>query len=167
MAIEEAVLELTGTTKELIETIKTEKQFNAEPEEKKEPLASKKGTSKEEETKRPELEDVRNSLIRERGKPKSIWVDNGTEFTSKVMGQWAHWNQVQLDFSRPGKPTDNAMIESFNGRLRQECLNQNWFLSLQDAREKLESWRMDYNQTRPHSSLGNRTPEEFRKSGSG
>jgi putative transposase len=83
------------------------------------------------------------------------------------MDQWAHWNQVQLDFSRPGKPTDNAMIESFNGRLRQECLNQNWFLSLQDAREKLESWRMDYSQTRPHSSLGNRTPEEFQKPESG
>jgi len=110
---------------------------------------------------------VLSRLIRERGKPKSIWVDNGTEFTSKVMEQWAQWNKVQLDFSRPGKPTDNAMIESFNGRLRQECLNQNWFLSLKDAREKLESRRMDYNQTRPHSSLGNWTLEEFRKSGSG
>jgi len=105
-------------------------------------------------------------MIRERGKPWSIGLDNGTEFTSKVMDQWAYWNKVQLDFSRPGKPTDNAVIESFNGRLRQECLNQNWFLSLQDAQEKLESWRMDVNQTRPHSSLDKRTPEEFRKPGS-
>ncbi len=114
-----------------------------------------------------QVAEVLSRIIRERGKPKSIWVDNGTEFTSKAMDQWAYWNKVQLDFSRPGKPTDNAVIESFNGRLRQECLNQNWFLSLQDAREKLESWRRDYNETRPHSSLGNRTPEEFRKSGSG
>ena len=102
-----------------------------------------------------------------RGMPGFIRSDNGPEFTAKAMDQWAHWNQILLDFSRPGKPTDNAMIESFNGRLRQECLSQNWFLSLQEARKKLESWRMDYNQTRPHSSLGNRTPEEFRKSGSG
>lgn len=110
---------------------------------------------------------VLSRLIRERGKPRSIWVDNGTEFTPKVMDQWAYWNKVQLDFSRSGKPTHNAVIESFNGRLRQECLNQNWFLSLQDVREKLESWRMDYNQMRPHSSLGNRTPEDFQKCGSG
>ena len=83
------------------------------------------------------------------------------------MDQWAYWNQVKLDFSRPGKPTDNAFIESFNRKFREECLSQNWFLSLQDSREKIESWRKDYNETWPHSSLGNRTPLEFRKSGSG
>jgi putative transposase len=70
---------------------------------------------------------------------------------------------VKLDFSRPGKPTDNAFIESFNGRLRQECLNQHWYLSLENAQEKLDSWRKDYNERRPHSALGNRTPQEFAK----
>ena len=114
-----------------------------------------------------QVAEVLSRLIRERGKPESIWVDNGTEFTSRAMDQWAYWNQVKLDFSRPGKPTDNAFIESFNGKFREECLSQNWFLSLQDAREKIESWREDYNENRPHSSLGNRTPLEFRKSGSG
>ena len=66
-----------------------------------------------------------------------------------------------MDFSRPGKPTDNAFIETFNGRFRQECLNQHWFLSLEEAQLKIETWRKDYNQVRPHSSLGNKTPEEF------
>jgi putative transposase len=74
---------------------------------------------------------------------------------------WAYWNHVKLDFSRPGKPTDNAYIESFNARFRLECLNEHWFLSLHDAREKTESWRRDYNENRPHSSLGNVSPEEF------
>ena len=90
-----------------------------------------------------------------------IQVDNGPEFISKSLDWWAYWNQVKLDFSRPGKPTDNAVIESFNGRLRQECLNQNWFLSLEDAQEKLDEWKMDYNHHRPHSSLGQKTPMEF------
>jgi putative transposase len=102
-----------------------------------------------------------NNIIKSRGAPKSIWVDNGTEFTSKVMDQWAYWNKVELDFSRPGKPTDNAIVESFIGRFRQECLNENWFLSVADAKEKIESWRRDYNEERPHSSLGNMTPEEY------
>lgn len=83
------------------------------------------------------------------------------------MDQWAYWNQVKLDFSRPGKPKDNVFIKSFNGKFREECLSQTWFLSLQDAREKIESWREDYNENRPHSSFGNRTPLEFQKSGSG
>jgi putative transposase len=74
---------------------------------------------------------------------------------------WAYWNQVTLDFSRPGKPTDNAYIESFNGRFRQECLNEHWFLSLDDARDKVEAWRRDYNEERPHSALGNATPTGF------
>ena len=84
--------------------------------------------------------------------PKTIRVDNGTEFTSKVLDQWAYANQVTFDFSRPGKPTDNAVIESFNGRVRAECLNENWFPSLDDARTKAEAWRHDYNNHRPHSS---------------
>ena len=88
-------------------------------------------------------------------------MDNGPEFVSKSLDWWAHWNRVELDFSRPGKPTDNAVIESFNGWLRQECLNQHWFLSLEDAQEKLELWRLDYNQNRPHSALVQRTPDEF------
>ena len=77
------------------------------------------------------------------------------------MDYWAYLNKVELDFSRPGKPTDNALIEAFNGRLREECLNQSWFLSLEDAREKVEAWRQEYNSTRPHRALGNLAPEEF------
>ena len=74
---------------------------------------------------------------------------------------WAYWNKVKPGFSRPGKPTDNAFIESFNARFRLECLNEHWLLTLEDAREKIESWRRDYNEHRPHSSLGNMTPAEF------
>ena len=92
--------------------------------------------------------------------PKAIRVDNGPEFTSKRLDQWAYLNGVELDFSRPGKPTDNAFIEAFNGRFRQECLNENWFLSLEDAEEKVESWRRHYNGERPHSALGNLSPRE-------
>ncbi len=95
------------------------------------------------------------------GLPKTIKVDQGSEFISKVMDEWAHRHQVKLEFSRPGKPTDNAFIESFNGRLRQECLNQNWFITLDDAKQIIEAWRQDYNQFRPHSSLDHRTPSEF------
>ena len=97
----------------------------------------------------------------ERGLPKTIRVDQGTEFTSKVLDQWAYENGVELDFSRPGKPTDNAFIESFNGRVRQECLNENWFLSLEDARQKVEIWRQEYNNERPHSALGQMAPAHF------
>jgi len=93
--------------------------------------------------------------------PERIQVDNGSEFISKALDKWAYENGVILDFSRPGKPTDNAMIESFNGSFRDECLNIHWFLSLDDARQKIEEWRRDYNQYRPHSSLGDSTPEEF------
>ena len=105
--------------------------------------------------------EVLSRLNQERGRPRTIRVDNGPEFTSKRLDQWAYLNEVQLDFSRPGKPTDNAFIESFNGRLRQECLNENWFLSLEDAQEKVDSWRRHYNRERPHGSLGNLTPVEF------
>jgi putative transposase len=93
--------------------------------------------------------------------PQVIRVDNGSEFVSKVMDEWAHRNKVKLDFSRPGKPKDNAFIESFNGRLRQECLNQHWFTTLEEARIKVGNWRVEYNEARPHSSLGNRTPSEY------
>jgi putative transposase len=95
------------------------------------------------------------------GLPKTIKVDNGSEFISKALDGWAHHNKVKLEFSRPGKPTDNAFIESFNGRLRQECLNQNWFTTLDDARQIVEAWRQDYNEFRPHSALKQQTPSNF------
>jgi putative transposase len=96
-----------------------------------------------------------------RGMPASIHVDNGPEFISKALDKWAYEHGVALDFSRPGKPTDNAFIESFNGRFREEYLNANWFLSLEDARLKIDAWRADYNEARPHSALGWQTPAEF------
>ena len=105
--------------------------------------------------------EVLDRIGRGRGLPERIRVDNGTEFTSKRLDQWAYLNGVQLEFSRRGKPTDNGLIESFNGRLRAECLNENWFLSLDDARSKVESWRRHYNGERPHSALGYLAPEEF------
>ena len=108
--------------------------------------------------------EVLDELISKRGKPERIQVDNGTEFTSRSMDLWAYLNKVKLDFSRPGKPTDNAFIESFNGKFRAECLNENWFLSLADARDKIEQWRDDYNYYRPHSSLGDLSPVEFAES---
>lgn len=97
-----------------------------------------------------------------RGTPQRIQVDNGSEFISLALDQWAYEQSVMLDFSRPGKPTDNPFIESFNGSLRDECLNVHWFLSLDDARDKIERWRQDYNEFRPHSSLCDRTPSELR-----
>ena len=100
-------------------------------------------------------------LARERGRPKALKVDNGPEFAGRMLDQWAHLNGVEIDFSRPGKPTDNAHIEAFNARLRAECLNASWFLSLADARDRLEAWRREYNEERPHGSLGNLTPRAF------
>ena len=94
-------------------------------------------------------------------KPERIQVDNGSEFISKSLDKWAYENAVTLDFSRPGTPTDNPFIESFNGSFRDECLNTNWFLSLEDAEEKIEVWRNDYNEFRPHSSLNDLTPDEI------
>jgi Transposase and inactivated derivatives len=96
-----------------------------------------------------------------RGLPESIYCDNGSEFTSKVLDKWAYENGVELKFSRPGKPTDNALIESFNGRFREECLSTHWFLSLEDAKSKIEAWRTEYNVSRPHMSLGYMTPQEY------
>jgi putative transposase len=104
---------------------------------------------------------VLEGVAKTHGQPKSIRVDNGPEFISKSLDWWAYWNQVTLDFSRPGKPTDHAMIESFNGKLREECLNQNWFLSLADAPDRVDAWRFEYNHERPHSALGQRSPIEF------
>jgi putative transposase len=95
------------------------------------------------------------------GYPQMITVDNGSEFTSKALDTWAYAHGVTLDFIRPGKPVENAVIESFNGRFRDECLNANVFVSLHDARQKIEAWRIDYNEHRPHSSLGDLTPKEF------
>jgi putative transposase len=108
-----------------------------------------------------EVVTVVERLVKERGRPDRIQTDNGSEFISRVLDKWASDLGITLDFSRPGKPMDNATIESFNGSFRDECLNVNWFLSMDDAREKVESWRRDYNEERPHSSLGNATPEEF------
>jgi putative transposase len=93
--------------------------------------------------------------------PRSITVDHGSEFMSRALEDWAFARGVQLDFTRPGKPAENAFIESFNGRLRDECLNVHQFTSIEDAKAKIEAWRIDYNQRRPHSSLGHLTPNEY------
>lgn len=102
-----------------------------------------------------------NLAVKRYGRPECIRVDNGPEFISKELDLWAYARGVQLDFSRPGKPTDNAFIESFNSRFRQECLNQHWFLSLEDAQVKIKAWWKDYNEVRPHSSLGDVAPHFF------
>jgi putative transposase len=106
---------------------------------------------------------VLERLRASRGLPEVILTDNGPEFTGRVLDQRASDNHVQLQFIEPGKPIQNAFIESFNSRLREECLNQHVFISLDDARRKIEAWRQDYNQVRPHSSLGHLTPDEFRR----
>ena len=95
------------------------------------------------------------------GYPQMITVDNGSELTSKALDAWAHAHEVKLDFIRPGKPVENAVMESVNGRFRDERLNARVFVSLHDARQKIETWRIDYNEHRPHSSLGDLTPGEF------
>jgi len=104
---------------------------------------------------------VLERLRASRGLPEVILTDNGPEFTGRVLDEWAGDNHVQLQFIEPGKPIQNAFIESFNSRLREECLNEHVFVSLDDARRKIEAWRQDYNQVRPHSSLGHLTPDEF------
>ncbi len=105
--------------------------------------------------------EVLTRLSKSRDLPKRIQVDNGPEFISKRLDQWAYFNRIELDFIRPGKPTDNGIIEAFNGRLRQECLNESWFLSLDDAWQKIEAWRQHYNKNRPHGALGNVSPLEY------
>ena len=99
------------------------------------------------------------------GHPKTIRVDNGSEFISRDLDLWAYANDVTLDFSRPGKPADNTFIEAFSGRFRAECLNAHWFLRLADVAEKLEVWRRYDNEERPHSAIGNKVPITLTKSG--
>ena len=108
-----------------------------------------------------QVADVLENITVNRGLPERINCDNGPEFISKVLDKWAYESGVVLNFSRPGKPTDNAIIESFNGSFRNECLNTNWFLSIEDAKYKIELWRRHYNESRPHMSLGYLTPQEF------
>ena len=104
---------------------------------------------------------VLDRVIADRGRPEAMLSDNGPEFTSRVLEAWSLERKIRHDFIEPGKPQQNGFIESFNGRLREECLNTHWFTSLDDARGKLEAWRNDYNHERPHSSLGYLTPAEF------
>ena len=104
---------------------------------------------------------VLERLAIEHGLPRVITTDNGTEFTSRAVDEWAHRNGVKLDFIRPGKPIENAYIESFNGRLRRECLDESWFLSIEDAKIRIEEWHRDNNEHRPHSSLGDDTTRGF------
>jgi len=104
---------------------------------------------------------VLNRLKLERGVPKVLFCDNGSEFTGQMMDLWAYRNSVKIDFSRPGKPTDNAFCESFNGTFRSECLDTNWFQTLPEAKHLIEQWRQEYNVSRPHRALADRTPAEF------
>jgi putative transposase len=110
---------------------------------------------------------VLERLSETRGLPEAITIDNGPEFTGKVLDEWAYRKGVKLNFIRPRKPIENAYAESFNGRLRDECLNTNWFLNLKHARNIIEDWRKDYNQVRPHSSLKNLTPMEYANAAAG
>ncbi len=105
--------------------------------------------------------DVLSRIVLKRGAPAAIRCDQGTEFTAEALDQWAYANKVELDFSRSGKPTDNAFIESFNASVRKELLNTRWFDNLQEARRAARSWRREYNEIRPHRSLSNKTPQAF------
>ena len=102
-----------------------------------------------------------DELARTTPLPRAIVCDNGSEFTSQAFDQWAHERGITLHFIRPGKPIENCYVESFNGRLRDECLNESWFVSLADAQRTIEAWRIEYNESRPHSGLALRTPAEF------
>jgi putative transposase len=104
---------------------------------------------------------VLNRIKAQRGASKMLFCDNGSEFCSQAMDLWAYQNGVRIDFSRPGKPTDNAHVESFNGTFRAECLSAHWFMTLNEAKEIIELWRREYNESRPHRTLGERTPNEF------
>lgn len=105
--------------------------------------------------------EVLERIGQARGFPNSIVLDNGPEFISRALDQWAYARGVQLIHIEPGKPVQNAFVESFNGTLREECLSQHWFVSVADARRTIQAWRVEYNTVRPHSSLGNRTPAEY------
>jgi putative transposase len=104
---------------------------------------------------------VLDNIVSERGQPQTIRCDNGPELTSRHFLAWCVERQIELVHIQPGKPTQNARVESFHGRLREECLNVSWFQNLFDARRKIAAWRTEYNEERPHSSLGYRTPKEF------
>ena len=106
--------------------------------------------------------EVLERLAQTTGLPQGIQVDDGPEFVSKALDEWARRHQVTLAFSRPGTPTDNPFIEAFNGRFRQECLDQNWFTSLDEARSIIAAWREDYNTVRPHTALANLTPAAYK-----
>ena len=93
--------------------------------------------------------------------PRYLFVDNGSEFSGRLLDLWAYHSKTRIDFSRPGKPTDNCYVETFNGSLRDECLNVHWFETLEDAKATIEAWRRDYNETRPHMSLNDAPPEEY------
>ena len=102
-----------------------------------------------------------NRLASHRATPAYLRVDNGSEFSGHLLDLWAYHKKCKIDFSRPGKPTDNSFIESFNGSLRDECLNAHWFTSLADAKQAIEAWRLDYNESRPHASLNGLTPQDY------
>lgn len=108
--------------------------------------------------------DVLSRIVAKRGAPIAIRCDQGTEFTAEALDQWAYNNKIELDFSRPGKPTDNAFVESFNASVRKELLNTSWFDTIEAARRAARSWRRDYNEVRPHRSLANETPKAFAES---
>ena len=100
-------------------------------------------------------------LVETLGKPAVLITDNAPEFAGRALDAWAYAQGIRLHFIEPGKPNQNAYVESFNGRFRDECLNEHWFLSLAQTRQIVEAWRLDYNAVRPHSSLGNVSPTEF------
>ncbi len=102
-----------------------------------------------------------NRLAAHRGAPQYLFVDNGSEFSGQLLDFWAYHHQVRIDFSRPGKPTDNCHIETFNGSFRDECLNLHWFETMEEAKVIIEAWRRDYNESRPHSTLNDLSPAEF------
>jgi len=104
---------------------------------------------------------VLDEVMARRGLPRALVTDNGPEFAGRALDAWAYQRGVRLDFIRPGKPIENCFVESFNGKFRDECLNQHWPVSLSEARRIIEAWRLDYNRVRPHSSLDNMPPEEF------
>jgi len=109
---------------------------------------------------------VLNRLVAQRRAPSYLFVDNGSEFSGRLLDLWAYHCKARIDFSRPGKPTDNCFVETFNGSLRDECLNVHWFETMEDAKAIIECWRRDYNETRPHMALNDVAPEEYaRQSG--
>jgi putative transposase len=129
---------------------------------------SREAVATEIDTSLPGLRVVRvlDAVAQTRPLPAMLVCDNGPEFTGRALDAWAYSRGVQIHFIRPGKPVENAYAESFNGRMRDECLNENWFADLAEARSRISAWRTDYNEVRPHSALGNRTPTEYATGGS-